>query len=394
MAAGGYKCVSFSWSGGRTDTPLERCKYILYNFCKAIVDANVGWSWNDDYHPDGLISEYKTMGGHTDSSPNIAFSLANWGEDHDYILVIGLNYQSLTSLRSQDCVTFGPNNTNYNFYGSLYLGYFKDCPITWDSTNGFHENADPTDNPDAQWLKWMHFAMSTTSSYNKSFASGNVSNHLYTYYALLKDTQIGIFVKDNAWSTSNTNNMKGFVAGELFSTTAHSSDLHKLGCVYFNGLSSVAEADSLSGYNILANSVRTTGLGVEFFQEGTYAVNCGNCSQIFKADGTMLSGVTAGTNERVQLRYDPYQAYNWCCNTVLSPGGRWTPCYVYYATQDQTANGIVSGDSFKGFIDTDLMRGVNPQTPLGQVLGANGEFIHIGGGFAIGWDPNNTVSFF
>jgi hypothetical protein len=43
MATGGYKLVEFSWQGGRTDSLVDRIKFVLNGFCDAIISANVGW---------------------------------------------------------------------------------------------------------------------------------------------------------------------------------------------------------------------------------------------------------------------------------------------------------------------------------------------------------------
>lgn len=396
MATGGYKLVSFSWAGGRTDSALDRCKYILYNFCKAIVDANMGWTWDDDWVADGSINDYRTMGGHSDSYPNIAYVLTNTVDNVVYRAIVCLNYSQMVSLREQDCLatyTGDSSTSGYRFPGCLYVGTQKGGKITWDSTYGYH----PNDSNPGQWLKWMALSCYKNSAAN-SFAANNDSSSTYTYFCLIKGAQLGFFGRRSTWTQEYIGNrLKGFLCGEIFKTTAHSADSNTFGSIYLGGLGTFEEP-SQQNYNwasILANTPQSQSDGIQFAFLTTGNVYQNNTfSQIFKANGELLAGCNPLPKERVQLQYDLNQVNNWTCNTVLAPGGRWTPCYVYYATQDQSTNGVVPGDSFKGFLDTDLIRGVNPQTAYGEVLGANGEFVHIGGGFAIGWDPSNTVSFF
>jgi hypothetical protein len=91
MATGGYKLVKFSWQGGRTDSALARCKFVLHGFCSAIVDANLGWNWDTDFN-DGSLGSCATMGGHTDGSPNIAYILKLVYNGHTYRMCVALNY--------------------------------------------------------------------------------------------------------------------------------------------------------------------------------------------------------------------------------------------------------------------------------------------------------------
>ena len=395
MATGGYKLVSFSWTGGRSDSILDRTQYILYNFCKAIVDVNAGWDWDSDFC-DGTMAGYVVMGGTTVSSsyPNIAYILkhtvnAGTDDEHVYRACIGYNStNTLTNFRDQDCVPFIANNTTYyNFYGSIYLGMMKDGTFVSDNTYGYIPGST------GQFLKWMHFSMYPSSSNNRySFASQNTSSVTYTYYALVKGAQIGIFLKSTGWSTTTTNGIKGFLCGEIFKSTGHVGDSNTLACIYLQGAVETGECSYSTSANILAQSKRDLYGGINFWSSSANYDN--QCSQIFTSSGIYLEGNNSGTKEHVQLAYDYMQVDNNVCSTTQSPGGRWTPCYVYYYTQDQSTYGVVPGDSFKGFVDTDLLRGVNPQTPFGQVLGTNGEFYHIGGGFAIGWDASNAVFLF
>ena len=418
MATGGYKLVKFSWQGGRTDSALNRCKFILHGFCSAIVDANLGWNWDTDFN-DGTVDSCATMGGHTENYPNIAYILKLVYGGHTYRMCVALNYRAITALRNEDCVPFHISNgtgTYYQFTGTLYTGLVKDGTYVLDTTYGYIPSG-------GQFLKWMTFnnnASTASSSYGYSLVSQNTSSTYYSYYALIKDAQIAIFCNSSVWrnTSTTTSGLKGYIMGEVFKETAHSSDLNTFSCVYLCQSSINGEYTSSSVYNyndasteisypnshstssgndygFLINASSAYGFRFTYYggsSEGYYSA-CNTNSQIFTADGTNLCGMYSYAERWVELRFDSHQVNSKVSSTVNTPGGRWTPCYVLYNCADQDTYGVVSGDSFKGFIDTDLLRGVNCTYTYGQQLGG-GDFLYLGGGFAIGWDASNTETLF
>jgi hypothetical protein len=363
------------------------------------------------------------MGGHTDSSPNIAYILKLVYNGHTYRMCVAYNYYSITALREQDCVPYYATNDSqtrhYQFTGTLYTGLVKDGTYILDATYGYIPDGGTS-------LKWMTFNMNYSTTNNGrgySFAIQNSSNVYYSYYALIKNAQVAIFCNTSYWRLSNviTSGLKGYIMGEVFKETAHSSDLNTLACIYLcstatgtigyttgttNGsnanteisypASGEIETSTTYDYGILINTSPINEFRFIFSPPtGTkyYSVSSTN-SQIFTADGTNLCGMFSYARRWVELRFDTYQVDSNVSSTVNTPGGRWTPCYVRYHCADQDAYGIVQGDSFKGFVDTDLLRGVNCTYSYGQVLGTNGDFLYLGGGFAIGWDSSNTETLF
>lgn len=404
MSTGGYKCVGFTWAGGRTDSALERCQYVLHGFCSAIVNAQLGWGWDTDFN-DGTIGSYKTMGGHTSSYPNIAYILKKTYNQHVYRVCMAYNYYKPCGQREQDCVTYPySTTTHWKFSGGLYCGCMKDGTFVYDATYGYI----PGDS--GQFLKWMHFSPNNQSLDKPSFAYQN-GGYNYSYYAIIKDAVMCIFYKSTEWLNNTkaltTSMLKGYMFGELFKETAHTNDLNTLACIYLNGLNlggSSQKGEAGNPYNgvegtgttnntpILINSVDNS---IQWVYSGATTSNSMILSQIFTASGARLEGYKYSENMWVQIRFDTAPTANYVSAVVSNTGGgRWTPCYVYYYTGDQQTYGVVQGDSFKGYLDTDLIRGVNPNYTKGQLLGENSEFLYLGGGFAIGWDASNTEILF
>lgn len=63
----------------------------------------------------------------------------------------------------------------------------------------------------------------------------------------------------------------------------------------------------------------------------------------------------------------------------------------YIASIDPQTYGVTKGNGMKGYADTDVFRAVFPQFPYGTLFDG-GRFIYLGGGWAIGWDPSNTIN--
>lgn len=63
----------------------------------------------------------------------------------------------------------------------------------------------------------------------------------------------------------------------------------------------------------------------------------------------------------------------------------------YIASIDPQTYGVTKGNGMKGYADTDVFRAVYPQFSYGTLFDG-GRFIYLGGGWAIGWDPSNTIN--
>lgn len=389
MAVGGYKSVSFSWQGGRTDTPVERTKFVLNGICDAIISANVGWVL-DTLTP--TSSDFLQMpSDNTTNYPCLVKVLKLVYDTHTYRLCIGNNYRYIyntsNSLKPEDCANTRGNDYNYTsqnglFDGGLFFGLIKDGTLTTNATYGYVWDGQ------GAFTKWTTFAAGRVQ--NNSSVAVNSSSVSYNYYFILKNAQIIMLFRCSDWTYGCK--FKGFITGELFSTTGHSTDTHTIGTVALSNTINPETTEIYSDYLINASSSRIslqpdTSSGTEIpFQ-----------SSIITASGLAYAG--AYCTQPYSFIYQPYIGFdtsviaNNISSNVTSPGGRWTPCYMALRAANHDTYYVVPGDGFKGYLDTDLIRGVNPGYGYGQQLDG-GNFVYLGGGFAIGWDPNNTVLLF
>ena len=391
MATGGYKSVSFSWQGGRTDTPVERTKFVLNGICDAIIGANVGWQY-DTLMP--TSADFIQMPSYSNTDyPVLLKVLKLEYNSHVYRLGFGYVYSHAAfqyenkSLKPSDCSnTHGSDyygtSKNGKFDGGLFFGMVKDGSFITDSTYGAVWDGNGI------FTNWTPFS-GYSLGYN-SCAYQNTGTNLYSYYFVLKNSQLIISFRVSEW-TSHTR-LKTFITGDIFTTTGHSTDTNTLGTICLFSSNAPEIQDPNESYLQNSDQGETTFPNYS----NTFAFQ----SVIITASGSTYAGyyvAAEGSSTTVVyqpwIRFDSVVVSNYVSSTVASPGGRWTPCWMSLNAADHDTYGVVPGDGFKGYVDTDLLRGVNPNYGYGQQLDG-GNFVYLGGGFAIGWDPSNTVPLF
>lgn len=102
------------------------------------------------------------------------------------------------------------------------------------------------------------------------------------------------------------------------------------------------------------------------------------------------------------VQYDDPHSITECAatNVYVAPGlrtssitsGKTAFCALNlsHSTDDANSYGVVPGNCFKGYLDTDLVRAVYYGFPYDTKFDG-GNFIYAGGGIALGWDPENTI---
>lgn len=387
MTVGGYKCVKFSWGGGRSDSAVDRTKFILNGVADAIISADIGWAL-DTLTP--TSSDFLSMPSTNSTNyPNLVKVLKLEYNSHTYRLCLGYHYARSGMTSSVHLKPDDVCNTMSNVYTSESLGYFNPClyfcmikdgSLTTDATYNYIWDGQ------GQFLKWMPFVMGTNNVGGvESCASINAGGATYTYYIILKNAQIAVLFRVSAWLTANGSNLKCIIAGEIFKETGHSADTITFGSI---GLNNLYQVDNQINQGTTEFLGATPGY-ISLYNTGYSPIT----SQIITANGTVYSNTlsTGSTSSNVNV--------TWKCRlwmdtemVVYTSANRWTPVYMYLQGARDTYY-VVEGDGFKGFVDTDLLRGVDPHTSYGQQLD-NGNFVYLGGGFAIGWDASNTISLF
>lgn len=223
-----------------------------------------------------------------------------------------------------------------------------------------------------------------------SFIEKPYSNYSYSYGLFVSEFCIGL-----AGSYSSTTSFEtlapGYFVGRVIGTLAHESDINlnaKYGSISF---SSSYTSNNYPNEFRQRPKTSETGLdryGYPFTSEIILNNGSYNYAQIFKENGDYTEGLS-GVN--VRFFGDVYSLLG--SSNVISPAitgnVRWFPYQIASCASDLSTNGIVPGDGFKGYLDTNLFRcGL---VTLNQLYN-NGTFCGWNYMLMIGWDPSNTDS--
>jgi hypothetical protein len=112
------------------------------------------------------------------------------------------------------------------------------------------------------------------------------------------------------------------------------------------------------------------------------------CGSIAKADGTWINGTDVTNYSVIVYLSDSGQLSPYILNNT-SGKSRWCSFAIASASNDPDTYGIVTGDGFKGYLDTDLFR---CGSGLYCQMFDNGNFICASNTYnlLLGWDPANT----
>ena len=401
MSTGGYKLVKFSWVGGRSDTQLERTNFVLTGIVDAIINSGTGWTLDSDW---GMTttSDYKVMKACNDSSTVFGVNIAKFLKSPTGNRMM-LGYASKAGYFHNDDlikpIEVNSNKRSRFAPNGLYFSMINNVSDNWinDSTYGIRLPVSA--------LRIVAFGVSDSSGisdgYLGSFIIENGVINVYTYNMILKSgvNQICFIERNSGWSIGL---IKAILVGDLVKLYAHNIDHYSLCSInlsnnicFTNNYSLNQEADA----PFIGGTVGETFGYIN--QETNYTTASDairNQCQLFDSNGVVRYSSNVVDNAGYTVSYsicNREQLGINVCLTSITGGSRWCPIQMFLYSSDPSICAIIPGDGFKGYLDTDLIRGVTINVySRGQLFGNDNEFVYLGGGIALGWDSNNTESIF
>lgn len=393
----------FDFVGGYGDlnssNSIIRAQDVLTTVVEGIISLNVGWqldssrcSSTTDYFSMNL---WTSSGGMADTRP--ALFLKNTISNCK--LFIGL--ADVTA--GYGVALNAPHVVRYSTVTYPLHSGFVVSMIPGDSNEEFGSTFD--DNFIPTTATKVIGTVVGTSSYTVNYVRNNVANRPYTYFVLCDPYCImiggGTFYHDynTNYSVSNYEQLRiGIAVGRLFGILAHEENTSQseYGCFKFTiNRTSDTDTEFLNyrrSYISIGQSkdTFTSGETISTTQYGntstSYSDN-GFIAMLFGADGNPRFSMT---NCNIRLYPSNYEIFSsWITNRTLSGLLRWCPFEVLVASSDLTTYGVVPGDGFKGYLDTNIIRcGINDYGRLYN----NGEWMGFGCGILIKWDSANTDS--
>lgn len=204
-----------------------------------------------------------------------------------------------------------------------------------------------------------------------------------TYHLLSKGNVVVVMSKCSSYEIRYR---RGYIVGEIFGTLAHNAD-SGIGC-RFGAFELCGYGVSYEGQNISGTS-GATGIALDsIYSVKEYANSPRSQSMTFRrADGSHVYG-----NQIVVLQ-DVNQLDTLICSNDGN-SARYVPFWMAESSVNPSETGVIKGDGFKGYLSTDVIRCVRADKFSRGQLFDGGNFVYVGGGIVIPWDPSITESIY
>lgn len=363
-------------AGSTQEIRQTRSKFIVKSVAQKLIDMNIGWQL--DASRNETVTDYAEVPNNSNVKWPGLFLVNSTSGCKLFVSYIAQGY--INNFSGSDIVL---SNTNVRTVAGLCMSMI---PSGSSSSFGleFNESFLPSD---ATRIDGTAKEGSLSICYDPS-ASWICSCGIYASENVISP----VF----AISTNGINpplKIPCYAIGKVLGTVSHLEDNKinsKYGVICFripntsSGTSWLDQGEILYGTSLAFNTtLYFIGASSEYF------VNCGS---VCKSDGSWLIGFGSSPNRCIKIFPSCIQELS---NKVFSSSGtgksRWIPLAIASYSEDPTTYGIVSGDGFKGYLDTDLFR--IAISTYGQKFD-NGNFIAVTDSynFLMGWDPDNTDS--
>ena len=369
---GGYIMRQTKWLGtgdsGNDNDKRTRAQEILQRVANLLLDTNTGWVLDQEHNETSNPGDQTYLiGGYGNIGTYFLFFKNNNGVDPCEKLLIGY---SVNGYYPQ--VPFGyPYNTN-TACGTT-TGLFCSM-IPAGSTKSF--GTDPSIEgflvDEATKIHGSYNGNSVNNGYSVAYRNTGST----TYHAQIVTNGKTVVFRIN--KENYTGNM--WFVGPVIETLAHpsmdikcTSKMLSKHIIYGDYSEAVDDSNGYNNYDFwrsINSSYYNQYNRVDLFDSLGHHLHSSNGHGIFfTADGQLLTSLIS--------------------NSSISGFNRWVAvsCGVY--SPDPTTHYIVQGDGLKGYLDTNFIRNVlDGAYTIGQTFD-DGNFVYVGNGIALGWDPSN-----
>lgn len=231
----------------------------------------------------------------------------------------------------------------------------------------------------------------TTTSYPISYIYSNDTGYCFSYTLFATSDVIGInggFTTNG--SAASTSEQKGYFVGKIIGTSAHESALPQAlyGLIQFGYCTASSNSEFYTAYT------KSRSLGAN---NVTFAQSEPFTSALARTVGNSAGCIFSSLGGRKMYVYDA-ASVRWYPASVdemsdriqtsaITGATRWVPISIGVVSTDLSANGVIPGDGFKGYLNTTLFRSA---ICTANQLYADGAFVGCSNNLLLGWDENNT----
>lgn len=373
MATGGWKWGQFIYQYGMKTTSendsqyvMRRSKEIIAAFADYLIKSGEGWGFDPEFTKSA--EDFTQIG-----------SVANY---NNCSICQFLKHENGTRLCARYCAEYrGINQTLEMKIGS--------------EANVTHAGLSISIIPSGSSNKWDLSDNCTTSSFIPTDATRFVSNGYSTssrgesvvyldrvwpgkrtikYSFGVKEDSVFIAINGES-SSDDASKIDLCFAGKFFGVLSQSEDVgyHSKYGAFMSATSSEHARQS----NIFNSQSDWNGPYTTYFRSTVDALppsGIDSNSQSLKCFNSNAAAITSGIIDNIRTGKTLFGAIGF-----------------YISSIDPQTYGVTKGNGMKGYADTDVFRAVYPQFSYGTLFDG-GRFIYLGGGWAIGWDPSNTIN--
>ena len=405
----GFKFKRVDLVAGSTEFPIgtdyateirPKSEVVLKKVVDAIIDCNCGWSLDNRNYVDEdptkalVFSDIPCRSG-ANTYPGLFLTNSNSG------CKLFVAYFGDTGDRDINHFEYQEGGVTYRstFSHSATIGLCMSMiPGESDSVFGDPSQTSTFIPKDATRIIGTA-TMNSTWSGQPTFVGNTSSGYIYSWGVYVSDTVIAVSCNKNT-ATPPPLYTPVYMIGKIFGTLAHSDEdtlaTSHYGIINFR-IVGTPSYDVEGGFNVINYSAYQHSSPQRNFignnPSETYFSNItGNNHAVCALATASGKWVQYGSNVNSTIYpSDPSQLSGYVFNSTGNNKSRWCPYAACVIASDLDTYGVIPGDGFKGYIDTDLIRcslGVYGQTF------DNGNFICCDSTYnlLIGWDPSNTDS--
>lgn len=372
-----------------------RCEAVLKAAAEALISMDIGWELDSTRQNDSsTTSDFAESPCRSGSNTYPALFLRNTVSGCKlYLAYYGGMTNAANCVKDFSAPSAASHHVDIFCYGDAHINGLCASIIAEGSQQTFGQTFDSSFLPnDATRIMGTCFYYESTNT-AISFCCNPTSGYHYSWGIFATDRTIAVCANYNSSSTPNLGHPV-YVTGKLFGNLAHDADNatnSKYGTFIFrNGVasSSVEGTQSLLKYTI--SNQTTSGIVPLRKMFGSDPIYGYTTASISRVNGTWANAqpnsdvnVTGYVADFFQITSNGY--------TPSASETKWLPISVSVISTDLTTYGVVPGDGFKGWLDTDLFRCA--VSTYGTMY-ANGKFICPENDFnmLIGWESTNTDS--
>ena len=393
MSTGGFIAAEYSFSVipntlSSYNAEAEQVKKLLKGITEAIISTNQGWQYDIQYT--ATSDDYVKIGNNSSSWEHASFAqfLINTVSGSK-LLVAYLTGSTAPVDNSLKATYFADSTVMYICNGLAMSIIPGGSNQTWDiSDNCTTANFIP--------LRGTYLFGNTregsSSSYPRFLTPNSMNTEYFYRYVLVVKGDVIIC----SWQQTNNGNINGTMAiGKIFGELCNSNDNNV--CSHYGAI----KFSPIGGYESNINSDSTFAGNKRDASTSSYCIGgCDNSSALkgttlnityFSADITSRPPrATQNGFSNAMITTNMIAQRGICTDSALSNKTAFGAFLVYTISSDLANDGVVPGNGFKGYLDTDVFRAVYAGFPYNTLLD-DGKFIYLGSGLAIGWDSSNEV---